>query len=90
MSEDEYALINRKIEISGLKKRDYFMQMLIEHEVTLVSDYRLFDNISKEIFQLARVIKKFGKLKDEEAEILIYILEIYEKIKKEKSPYNNE
>lgn len=64
--------------------------MLTQHEITLVSDYRLFDNISKEIFQLARVIKKFGKLEDEEAEILIYILEIYEKIKKEKSPYYNE
>lgn len=90
VSEDEYALINKKIEISGLKKQDYFIQMLTQHEITLVSDYRLFDNISKEIFQLARVIKKFGKLEDEEAEILIYILEIYEKIKKEKSPYYNE
>lgn len=90
VSEDEYALINKKIEISGLKKQDYFIQMLTQHEITLVSDYRLFDNISKEIFQLARVIKKFGKLEDEEAEILIYILEIYEKIKKEKRPYYNE
>lgn len=90
VSEDEYALINKKIEISGLKKQDYFIQMLTQHEITLVSDYRLFDNISKEIFQLARVIKKFGKLEDEEAEILIYILEIYEKIKKEKSSYYNE
>ena len=82
--EEEYDLINKKIEISGLKKQDYFIQMLLNHEVKLVSDYRLSDNIAKEIF------KKFGKLDDDEADILIYILEIYEEIKKEKSPYYKE
>lgn len=87
VSEEEYDLINKKIEISGLKKQDYFIQMLLNHEVKLVSDYRLSDNIAKEIFQLAKVIKKFGKLDDDEADILIYVLEIYEEIKKEKSPY---
>ena len=60
--------------------------MLLNHEVKLVSDYRLSDNIANEIFQLAKVIKKFGKLNDDEAYILIYILEIYEEIKKEKKP----
>ena len=90
VSEEEYDLINKKIAISGLKKQDYFLQMLLNHEVKLVSDYRLSDNIAKEIFQLAKAIKKFGKLDDDEADILIYILEIYEEIKKEKSPYYKE
>lgn len=90
VSEEEYDLINKKIAISGLKKQDYFLQMLLNHEVKLVSDYRLSDNIAKEIFLLAKVIKKFGKLNDDEADILIYILEIYEEIKKEKSPYYKE
>ena len=87
VSEEEYDLINKKIEVSGLKKQDYFLQMLLNHEVKLVSDYRLSDNIAKEISQLAKVIKKFGKLNDDEADVLIYVLEIYEEIKKEKSPY---
>jgi uncharacterized protein (DUF1778 family) len=90
VSEEEYDLINKKIAISGLKKQDYFLQMLLNHEVNIVSDYRLSDNIAKEIFQLAKVIKKFGKLNDDETNILIYILEIYEEIKKEKSPYYKE
>ena len=84
VSKEEYDLINKKIAISGLKKQDYFIQMLLNHEVKLVIDYRLSDNIAKEIFQLAKVIKKFGKLNDNEADILIYILEIYEEIKKKK------
>lgn len=90
VSKEEYDLINKKIAISGLKKQDYFIQMLLNHEVKLVSDYRLSDNIAKEIFRLAKVIKKFGKINDDEADILIYILEIYEEIKKEKSPYYKE
>ena len=90
VSEEEYDVICKKIELSGLKKQDYFIQMLLNHEVKLVSDYRLSENIAKEIFQLAKVIKKFGKLNDDEADILIYILEIYEEIKKEKSPYYKE
>ena len=86
VSEEEYDLINKKIAINGLKKQDYFLQMLLNHEIKLVSDYRLSDNIAKEIFQLAKAIKKFGKLDDDEADILIYILEIYEEIKKRKKP----
>src|SRR5699024_2474285 len=68
VSEEEYDLINKKIAISGLKKQDYFLQMLLNHEVNIINDYRLSDNIAKEIFQLAKVIKKFGKLNDDEAE----------------------
>jgi hypothetical protein len=34
---------------------------------------------------LARVIKKFGKLDEEAQDILLYVLEIYEEIKQEKS-----
>lgn len=82
---EEYDLLNKKVEMSGLLKQDYIIQCLLNHEVKVVADYRLADSIAKEIFQLARVIKKFGKLDDQEQEILILILEIYEELKKEKS-----
>lgn len=82
---DEYDLLNKKVEMSGLLKQDYIIQSLLNHEVRIVPDYRLADSVAKEIFQLARVIKKFGQLDDQEQEILIFILEIYEELKKEKS-----
>ena len=50
----------------------------------------LLSNATNNIKQIAKVIKKFGKLNDDETDILIYILEIYEEIKKEKSPYYKE
>ena len=82
---EEYDLINKQIEISGLSKQEYFIQLLREHQIKIIADYRVLDAISKEIFQLAKVVKKFGKLNEEEQDILLYILEIYEEIKQEKS-----
>ena len=85
VSQEEYDLINKQIEISGLSKQDYFIQLLGEHKINITADYRVSDAIAKEIFQLARVIKKFGKLAEEAQDILLYVLEIYEEIKQEKS-----
>lgn len=85
VSQEEYDLINKQVEISGLSKQDYFIQLLGEHKINITADYRALDAIAKEVFQLARVIKKFGKLDGEAQDILLYILEIYEEIKQEKS-----
>ena len=82
---EEYDLINKQIEISGLSKQEYFIQLLREHQIKIIADYRVLDAISKEIFQLAKVVKKFGKLNEEEQNLLLYIIEIYEEIKQEKS-----
>lgn len=82
VSQEEYDLINKQVEISGLSKQDYFIQ---ERKINITADYRVADAIAKEVFQFARVIKKFGKLDKEEQDILLYILEIYEEIKQEKS-----
>ncbi len=81
----DYSLINKQVEISGLSKQDYFMQCLSNHEINMPADYRVADAIAKEIFQLAKVIKKYGNLEDKDQELLLYILEIYEQIKKEKN-----
>ena len=85
VSQEEYDLINKQVEISGLSKQDYFIQLLGERKINITADYRVVDAIAKEVFQLARAIKKFGKLDEEEQDILLYVLEIYEEIKQEKS-----
>ena len=85
VSQEEYDLINKQVEISGLLKQDYFIQLLGEHQIKIIADNRVLDAISKEIFQLAKAVKKFVKLSEEERDILLYILEIYEEIKQEKS-----
>ena len=85
VSQEEYDLINKQVEISGLSKQDYFIQLLSEHKINISADYRVLDAIAKDVFQLARVIKKFGKLDEEAQDILMYVLKIYEEIKQEKS-----
>ena len=81
VSQEEYDLINKQVEISGLQKQEYFIQLLKEHQINIIADYRVVDAISKEIFQLAKAIKNFGCLNEEEQDVLLYVLEIY----KEKS-----
>ena len=85
VSQEKYDLINKQVEISGLSKQDYFIQLLGKHKINITADYRVLEAIAKEIFQLARVIKKFGKLDEEAQNISLYVLEIYEEIKQEKS-----
>ena len=82
---EESSLIDKYVELSGLTKQDYFIGLLTNHEIKINADYRVVDAISKEIFRMAAVIKKFGKLDDHEEEVLLYILEIYEELKKEKA-----
>ena len=82
---EEASLIDKYVELSGLTKQDYFIGLLIDHEIKINADYRVVDAIPKEIFRLAAVIKKFGKLDDNDEEVLLYILEIYEELKKEKT-----
>ena len=48
-------------------------------------DYRLEDKFALEIFRLAKVVKKYGRLEDNNQEILSFLIEIYYEIKKEKS-----
>lgn len=81
-----YDIIKRKVALTGLLKQDYYVQCILDHKVVVYADYRVRDQISKEIFQLAKVIKKYGKLDDEDSDILLFILELYEEILKEKRP----
>ena len=83
---EEVSLIDKYVELSGLTKQDYFIGLLIDHEIKINADYIVVEAISKEIFRLASVIKKFGKLDDNDEEVLLYVLEIYEELKKRKDP----
>ena len=35
VSQEEYDLINKQVEISGLSKQDYFIQLLGEHKINI-------------------------------------------------------
>ncbi|MGB4626968.1 MAG: plasmid mobilization protein [Erysipelotrichaceae bacterium] len=86
LTEEENQILNKKIELSGLLKQEYILNCLLNYEVKMAQDYKLYDRLSKEIFQFAKVIKKYGKLEEPDQEILLFILEIYEALKQEKAP----
>lgn len=84
-TEEEAKLLDRKVEISGLTKQDYIISSLTSPTVLIKTDYRLEDKFSLEIFRLAKLVKKHGRLEEEDQEILRFLIEIYYEIKKEKS-----
>lgn len=84
-TEEEAKLLDRKVEISGLTKQEYIISSLTAPTVSIKADYRLEDKFSLEIFRLAKLVKKYGRLEDEDQEILRFLIEIYYEIKKEKS-----
>lgn len=84
-TEEEANLLDEKVKISGLTKQDYLISSLLSSTVSIKADYRLEDKFSLEVFRLAKLIKKYGKLEDEDQEILRFLIEIYYEIKKEKS-----
>lgn len=86
LTEEESQILNKKIELSGLLKQEYILNCLLNYEVKIALDYKLYDRLSKEIFQLAKVVKKYGRLEEPDQAILLFILEIYEALKQEKAP----
>lgn len=84
-TEKEAGLLDKKVEISGLSKQDYIISSLTAPTVSIKADYRLEDKFALEIFRLAKVVKKYGRLEEDDQEILRFLIEIYYEIKKEKS-----
>ena len=84
-TEKEADLLDKKVEISGLTKQDYIISSLISSTVSIKADYRLEDKFALEIFRLAKLVKKYGRLEEDDQEILRFLIEIYYEIKKEKS-----
>ena len=84
-TEKEANLLDKKVGISGLTKQDYIISSLISSTVFIKADYRLEDKFALEIFRQAKLIKKYGRLEEEDQEILSFLMDIYYEIKKEKS-----
>jgi hypothetical protein len=84
-TKEEAELLDRKVEISGLTKQDYIISSLTSPPVSIKADYRLEDKFALEIFRLAKLVKKYGRLEEDDQEILRFLIEIYYEIKKEKS-----
>ncbi len=84
MTEEEAVKLDDLVKLSGLTKQEYIISCLFDRKLEIKADYRLKDNLEIQIFMLAKTIKKFGKLDEEDSFLLLTILEIYEELKKGK------
>lgn len=75
VSEEEAAQIDAFVALSGLSKQEYCASRLLQKEVTVKPSSRLQKNISKQVSQIYRELRRIEQAKDMPIE-LIEILEV--------------
>ena len=78
----EKALIERRIELSGLNRSDYFIQSCMYQSILVRGNIKSFDKIKKRLDELEKKITKpiyLSELSAEERETIRMILEIINK-----------
>lgn len=75
VSEEEAAQIDAFVALSGLSKQEYCASRLLQKEVTVKPSSRLKKNISKQVSQIYRELRRIEQAKDMPIE-LIEVLEV--------------
>lgn len=57
MSEEEKALLNEKIALSGLQKQNYMIEISLNHKVNVYGNVRVFDELENKLFEIEKHIK---------------------------------
>ena len=80
MSQDEKDLLDQKIKLSGLAKQDYMAQAVLNNEVVVIGNVRVFDEMEKQLYVIEdslKLILNGSEVEHEKLEILKFILEMY-------------
>ena len=81
MSEEEKAVLDKKIAISGLLKQDYMTQIANQHKVSFAGNVKVFDELRKAFSQLGEKLDGMETVDDmdyETMEMLKFLRAIYE------------
>ncbi len=81
---EENELIRRRVELSGLKKQDYYLQAILGHKTCVVGNVRTFDAIWKRIEEVDEHLQSIQRVDELDPVILrslenvIELLDSYE------------
>lgn len=92
MSPEEDVQLENAVKLSGLSKQEYIISKLLDREVVVVGNPRVYKALRNEINALTQELEQLGNLNDvndDTAERLYDVLKIMEGLSKEKSPYPN-
>ena len=80
LSQDEYLELKTLVHLSGMTSQDYIISRLLNHEVVVTGNPRIFLALKREIEEMSRelqALKMGGELSNEQLNRITYIVEMY-------------
>ena len=81
VSEEEAKLLDNLVELSGLAKQDYILRRLLNREVVVQGNPKVFKALKNQMTQIYEELKRLEPVSDDNEELLI-VVEMVAKIMK--------
>lgn len=81
VSEEEAKLLDDLVELSGLAKQDYILRRLLNREVVVQGNPKVFKALKNQMTQIYEELKRLESVSDDNEELLI-VVEMVAKIMK--------
>ena len=81
VSEEEAKLLDNLVELSGLAKQDYILRKLLNREVVVQGNPKVFKALKHQMAQIYEELKRLESVSDDNEELLI-VVEMVAKIMK--------
>lgn len=81
VSEEEAKLLDDLVELSGLAKQDYILRKLLNREVVVQGNPKVFKALKHQMAQIYEELKRLESVSDDNEELLI-VVEMVAKIMK--------
>ena len=81
VSEEEAKLLDDLVELSGLTKQDYILRRLLNREVVVQGNPKVFKALKNQMTQIYEELKRLESVSDDNEELLI-VVEMVAKIMK--------
>ena len=73
VSEEEAKLLDNLVELSGLAKQDYILRRLLNREVVVQGNPKVFKALKNQMTQIYEELKRLESVSDDNKELLIVV-----------------
>lgn len=89
VSEEEAKLLDDLVELSGLAKQDYILRRLLNREVVVQGNPKVFKALKHQMTQIYEELKRLDAVSDDNDELLIVVEMVATIMKGMESGYDN-
>ena len=89
VSEEEAKLLDDLVELSGLAKQDYILRKLLNREVVVQGNPKVFKALKHQMTQIYEELKRLEKVSNDNEELIIVVEMIATIMKGMESGYDN-